>query len=135
MAQNQDVHEQQGRVARFRRFAALLGENAPSSTLQAIADRLDGLAHPSAIATPLASYQRALVSEFDAYLSRARTALELMKYHLRAAPFAVDDVRELSSLCRAEALLADATEKRALALRALELAQLAEQLERDFGEI
>jgi hypothetical protein len=131
VAQDQDPHEQQGRAARFRRFAALLGESRPSSTLQAIADRL---MHPSAGTAPLVSYQRALVAEFDTYLARARTALELMKYRLRDAPFAVDDIRELSSLCRAEALLAGAMEKRALALRALELAQLAERLERDFSE-
>jgi hypothetical protein len=134
VAQNQGPHEQQGRAARFRRFAALLGENGPSSTLQAIADRLDGLAHSSAGETALASYRRALMAELDAYLGRARTALELMKYRLRDAPFAVDDLRELSRLCRVEAVLSDATEKRALALRALELAQLAERLERDFGE-
>lgn len=136
MAPSDEQHRQRREQAtRFRRIATLLGAEHATSPLRAIADRLAGNSSPTAIDGLAASYVRALLVEIDAFLIRAKTTLELAKYRLRPVPFGAADIREMSSLFREEARMADDAEKRALALRALELAQLAERIERDFGEI
>lgn len=134
MAPRDEQHRtRQEQAARFRRFAVLLGAEQATSPLQAIADRLDGGPQPASVDDAPASYVRALVAEIDDFLARAKTTLELVKYRLHPAPFGAGEIREMSRLCREEARRAEEAEKRALALRALELAQLAERLERDFG--
>lgn len=126
-----DVQE---RATRFRRFSVLFGEDQFTSPLRALAVRLEQQLEQAAFDSGAhASYIRVLVVEIDTFLARAKAALDFAKYRLRPASCTADDVREASRLCRDEALMANAEEKRSLALRALELAQLAEKMERDFG--
>jgi hypothetical protein len=128
------IRDVQERATRFRRFSALFGEDQFTSPLRALAIRLEQQLEPAALdGGARASYIRVLVVEVDTFLARAKTALDFAKYRLRPACFTADEVREASQLCRDEARMATEEEKRSLALRALELAQLAEKMERDFG--
>jgi hypothetical protein len=120
----------QQRVARFRRFAALLGEDEATAPLRALAREMERrLLERYALGARYEELKRigdVLIAEIDVVFAWARSSL------VRAPGFTAADLREESRLCREEASAAlDETTRRAFAKRALDLAMLGEEITRD----
>jgi len=120
----------QQRIARFRRFAALLGEDEAMAPLRSLAREMERrLMERYALGARYEELKRigdVLIAEIDVVFAWARSSL------VRAPGFTAEDLREESRLCREEADAAlDAATRRAFAKRALDLAMLGEEITRE----
>jgi hypothetical protein len=128
---DEKLDDWQERIARFRRFTALLGENEAMAPLRALAQAMEqNLLKRRALSArsdELMALRDVMMAEIDIVLACARNR------RLQPAPgFSPADLREESRLCREEASAAlDVATQRAFARRALDLAMLGEQRTRE----
>lgn len=118
------------RVQRYRKLSELLGEDATTAPLRALALEMERnlrlRTELRARHEQLKHLHDVLIAEIDVALTCARSRL------LRAPRFSAASLREESRLCREEANAALATAvRRAFASRALDLAMLAEHRARN----
>ena len=116
----------QERIARFRKFSLLMGEDEATVPLRALALEMERhlleRRELRAQRHELMRLREVLLAEIDVVLAWSRS------HSLRAPSFSSDDLREESRLCREEARAAlDLATRRAFATRALDFAMLGEQ--------
>ena len=79
--------------------------------------------------------QAILLAQIDTFLARARGAMFFARHQLRPLRFSADDLREAARLCWEEAEASeDLAMRRAFAARALDLAMLGEEIDKEMTE-
>jgi hypothetical protein len=127
---DEKLDDWQPRLARYRRFSALLGEDETMAPLHALAremeQHLTKRLELQATYKELKRVQDFLIAEIDVVLACVRS------HRVCPSGFSAADFREESRLCREEArAAADAATRRSFASRAVDFAMLGEQIARD----
>ena len=121
------------RAARYRRVSSLLGGRTKDSRLTALAGEIEEWADQiertmEKVQTKVAA-THVLVAEIDACIGRTGQEAAFSKMR-RNGRYSADDLREEARLCAEEARAAsDLAEKRTLAAKAADLADVAEKVD------